>query len=95
MSNPENPSAWERSVKTISDHSPVLNNDNLVKTWYAFLNAELDGFVYKIKVRFDPEEQKNPEDYNLVEIDQSLLQNTDTIAKNFKFKYDLYIARNS
>lgn len=95
MSDLVTPSAWERSTKTISDYTPVLTSDGLVKTWYAFLNAELDGFYYKIRVRYDPEEQKISGDYNLLDIDQAILQNTDTIAKNFKFKYDLYVAKNS
>jgi hypothetical protein len=92
MSDIETPSPWEEAVKTMSDHTYVLGENGLVKTWYAFLNAESDGFLYRLKVRLDPQEQKTPEDYDLTEINQSFLQNTDTIAKNFSFKYARYLA---
>jgi hypothetical protein len=92
MSDTGTLSAWEQSVKNISDHTSILGENGLVKTWYAFLNAEFEGFSYRIRVRFDPPEQKIAEEYDIADINQSMLQNTETIAKNFDFKYKLYLS---
>jgi hypothetical protein len=86
---------WDLATKSITDLSPVLNEDGSVKRWDFFFQASIGDFSYKLKSSLVADGSKTPEEYSETEIFDQYSSEAKTLKSHLKMKYGQYLSKTS
>jgi hypothetical protein len=84
---------WDLATKTITNITPILNENGLVKRWEFFFEASIGDFEYKLKSGLPADNTKTPEEYSETEIADQYFSDAKTLKAHLKMKYDQYLSR--
>jgi hypothetical protein len=89
----ESPTPWDLATKTITNLTPILNEDGLVKRWEFFFEASIGDFEYKLKAGLLADSTKTPEEYSETELSNQYFLEAKTVKSHLKMKYDQYLSK--